>query len=166
MSKMDTVWITTGSTTVEAMINPLAAACNGDGIDQPFVPDTIYFLDNPGLGDALSDAKTLTRELLEQHGVESPSIRTHTIEHETDFDALVEYFQVTVETARKNDAEIAIDVTPGRKFMSVFAFNAGTTYDVDHIFYLYLNSSEYFNRIYQTIPRTAVELFDFTEVLG
>ncbi|WP_229126535.1 PDDEXK family nuclease [Halapricum desulfuricans] len=148
------------------MINPLAAACIADGIDDPFVPDTVYFLDNPGLGDTLSEAKALARELLEGHGIESPTIRTTLLDSETDFEAIAAYFQAAVEEARAQDADVAIDVTPGRKFMSVFAFNAATTYDADHIFYFYLHSGEYFNRIYQTIPRTAAELYDFTEVLG
>ncbi|QCC51417.1 hypothetical protein [Halapricum salinum] len=162
---METVWITSGSTRVEAMINPLAAACIGDGIDDPFIPDTVYFLDNPGLGDTLSEAKTLAREILEGHGVESPTIHTSTLEAETDFEAIAAYFQAAVEDARAADADVAIDVTPGRKFMSVFAFEAGTTYDVDHLFYFYLHSNAYFDQIYQTIPRTAGELYDFTEVI-
>lgn len=165
MSGMDTVWITTGSTSVEAMVNPLAAACTADGIDEPFVPDTVYFLDNPGLADSLSDAKTLTREILEGHGITSPTIRTNKLDHETDFDGIVAHFRAAVEEAREAGATVAIDVTPGRKFMSVFAFNAGTTFGVDHIFYFYLHSNAYFERIYQTIPRTAGELYDFTEVL-
>ncbi|QSG16326.1 CRISPR-associated ring nuclease [Halapricum desulfuricans] len=162
---MDTVWITTGSTTVEAMVNPLAAACNADGITESFVPDTVYFLDNPGLGSTLSDAKHLTKEILEGHGIDSPTIRTDDIDHETDFENIAAYFRAAVEDARAADADVAIDVTPGRKFMSVFAFNAGTTYEVDHLFYFYLHSNAYFGRIYQTIPRTAGELYDFTEVL-
>lgn len=165
MNEMEAVWITTGSTTIEAMVNPLAAACVGDGIDDPFVPDTVYFLDNPGLGEKLSEAKVLTRELLEGHGVESPTIHTNAVDHETDFEGIVIHFRSAIETAKEANAEVAIDVTPGRKFMSVFAFNAGTTYGVDHIFYFYLHSSKYFERIYHTIPRTAGSLYDFTEVL-
>lgn len=52
---MDSVWISSGSTTIEAMVNPIAAACVGDGLDERFVPDTVYFLDNPGLGETLSE---------------------------------------------------------------------------------------------------------------
>lgn len=165
MSSMDTVWITTGSRSVEAMVNPLAAACLGDGIDDPYVPDTVYFLDNPGLKDSLSEAKTLTREILEGHGVTSPTIRTNEITHETDFEDIVAHFRAAVQEARETEANVAIDVTPSRKFMSVFALNAGTTFSVDHIFYFYLHSNAYFERIYQTVPQTAGELYDFTEVL-
>ena len=90
---MDNVWVSSGSTTVEAMVNPIAAACAGDGLDSAFVPDTVYFLDNPGLGDALSDTKVLTRTLLEQYGVESPTIKTGHVDHETDFQGIATHFQ-------------------------------------------------------------------------
>lgn len=162
---MDDVWVSSGSTTVEAMVNPIAAACAGDGLDNAFVPDTVYFLDNPGLGDALSDTKVLTRTLLEQYGVESPTIRTGHIDHETDFQGIAAHFQDAITEARDAAANVAVDVTPGRKFMSVIAFNAGMTYDADHIFYFYLESSDYFSRIYPEIPRTAAKLYDFTEIL-
>ena len=162
---MNNVWVSSGSTTVEAMVNPIAAACAGDGLDTAFVPDTVYFLDNPGLGDALSDTKVLTRTLLEQYGVESPTIKTGHVDHETDFQGIASHFQRAITDARDASANVAVDVTPGRKFMSVIAFNAGMTYDADHIFYFYLESSEYFSKIYPEIPRTAARLYDFTEIL-
>jgi len=162
---MDNVWVSSGSTTVEAMVNPIAAACAGDGLETAFVPDTVYFLDNPGLGDALSDTKVLTRTLLEQNGVESPTIKTAYIEHETDFQGIATHFQEAITDARDSAANVAVDVTPGRKFMSVIAFNAGMTYDADHVFYFYLESSDYFSRIYPEIPHTAAKLYDFTEIL-
>jgi len=163
---MDRVWISSGSTTIEAMVNPIAAACVGDGIDDQFIPDTVYFLNNPGLGDSIDTASHLTRTILEQHGVAEPEIRVGTIDHETEFDAIVSHFRGAIEAARDADAEIAVDVTPGRKFMSVIAFNAGTTFEIDHIFYFYLKSSEYYSRIYPDIPKPAAELYDFTEVLS
>lgn len=56
---MNNVWVSSGSTTVEAMVNPIAAACAGDGLNNAFVPDTVYFLDNPALDDAVSNTKVL-----------------------------------------------------------------------------------------------------------
>jgi hypothetical protein len=162
---MENVWVTSGSTTVEAMVNPIAAACAGDGIDEAFIPDTVHFLDNPGLGETLSETKALTRTILEQYGVENPTIETTKINHETQFDGIVSHFQSAITAAQDADANVAVDVTPGRKFMSVIAFNAGTTFDADHIFYFYLESSDYFSRIYPEIPKPAAELYDFTEVL-
>lgn len=49
------VWVSSGSTTVEAMVNLIAAACVGDQFEDSFVPDTVYFLDNPGLGEMGAD---------------------------------------------------------------------------------------------------------------
>lgn len=163
---MEQLWVTSGSTTIEAMVNPIAAACVGDGIAKPYIPDTVYFLDNPGLGNAISTASELTRTILQQHGVEDPTVEVTTIDHETDFNDIVDHYRTAIEAAQAEDADVAIDVTPGRKFMSVIAFNAGTTFDVDHIFYFYLKSSAYYSRIYPNIPKPAAELYDFTEVLA
>jgi len=162
---MDNVWVSSGSTTVEAMVNPIAAACAGDGITEAFIPDTVHFLDNPGLGDAIAKATTITQTVLEQYGVENPTIETTQISHDTDFEGIVSHFQSAIMSAHDADANVAVDVTPGRKFMSVIAFNAGTTFDADHIFYFYLNSTDYYSRIYPEIPKPAAELYDFTEVL-
>lgn len=163
---MERVWIAAGSTTVEAMVNPIAAACVGDGIDEPFVPDTVYFIDNPGLGEELETASKLTQTVLEHHGVVEPTICIESVDSETAFGQIVALYRETISEVRDNGAAVAVDVTPGRKFMSVIAFNAGTTFDVDHIFYFYLRSSEYYSRVYPDIPQPAAELYDFTEVLG
>jgi len=162
---MDNVGVSSGSTTIEAMVNPIAAACAGDGIEEAYVPDTVHFLNNPGLGDAISEASAISRTILEQYGVDDPTIETTYIEHETGFNGIVSHFQTAIEDAHTAGANVAVDVTPGRKFMSVIAFNAGTTYDADHVFYFYLTSSEYYSRVYPEIPKPAVELYDFTEVL-
>jgi hypothetical protein len=114
---MDNVWVSSGSTTIEAMVNPIAAACAGDGLETAFVPDTVYFLDNPGLGEALSETKVLTRILLEQYGVESPTIKTGHVDHETDFQGIVSHFQDAISDAHDAAANVAVDVTPGRKFI-------------------------------------------------
>lgn len=162
---MEHVWISSGSTTIEAMVNPIAAACVGDGIEEQFIPDTVYFLDNPGLTDSVGVAADVTRTILTQHGIKDPEIKINNLDHETDFGDIADHFSKAIRTARDGGAQIAIDVTPGRKFMSAIAFNSGTTFDVNHIFYLYIKSSEYHGRIYPNIPRTGVELYDFIEVL-
>lgn len=162
---MDNVWVSSGSTTIEAMINPIAAACAGDDLNETFIPDTVHFLENPGLGDALSEATTVIETILEQYGVDNPTVETTRIDHETEFTEIVSHYQSTIQTAHDAGANVAVDVTPGRKFMSVIAFNAGTTFDADHIFYFYLKSSDYYSRVYPEIPQPATELYDFTEVL-
>lgn len=162
---MSRIWVSSGSTTIEAMVNPIAAACVGDGIDEPFVPETVYFLDNPGLGDAIDRASELVRTVLSQHGVAEPTIEVTPIDHETEFDQIVAHFRDAIEAGTESGAEVAVDVTPGRKFMSVIAFNAGTTFDVDHIFYFYLTTNDYYRCVYPEIPKPAAELYDFAEVL-
>ena len=162
---MKNVWVSAGSTTIESMVNPIAAACAGDGIADPFIPDTVHFLDNPGLGDAIPTAAAITEVVLEQYGVEDPIIETTQIDHETEFDSIVAHFRNAIQAAHEEDANVAVDMTPGRKFMSVIAFNAGTTFDADHIFYFYLHSSDHYGKMYPEIPDPAAELYDFVEVI-
>jgi len=157
---MSRLWATTSSTHVESVVNPLAAACTNG-----FIPDTVYFLDNPGVTDQLDRTIELTRAIITAHGGDDPTIETTSLEHETEYRDIVEHFKTAIQAA-PTDAEVAVDVTPGRKFMSAIAFQAGIQYDVDHVFYLYLASEAYFGRLYPTIPRTATELVDFTAVFG
>ena len=60
-------------------------------------------------------------------------------------------------------AEVAVDITPGRKLMSAIAFAVGMEYDADHVFYFYISSEEYFDLLYPEIPRSAANLYDFSE---
>ena len=156
---MNRLWITNGSTSVAPVVNPLIAACR-----QEFVPSDIHILDNPGISDVTTAATSLMKTIVTAHGGDEPVVTVHDIDEELDFPAIIEYLQSTIEAGQAEDAEIAIDVTPGRKFWSIIGFRAGFEYEVDHLYYTHIKSSEYFGESYPTIPRTAVELVDFTEV--
>ena len=67
--------------------------------------------------------------------------------------------------ARERDAEVAVDITPGRKFMSAIAFAAGMRYDADHVYYFYVSGEEHMGAFYPEIPRTATTLYDLTEAV-
>ena len=58
----------------------------------------------------------------------------------------------------------AVDVTPGRKFMSAIAFQAEIQLNADHVFYLYVSNNRFYGRLYPDVPRPVVELIDFQEV--
>ena len=66
--------------------------------------------------------------------------------------------------ARETDKVAAVDVTPGRKFMSAIAFQAGIKYDAEHVFYLYLPEGQFYGRIFPDVPNRALDLIDFQEV--
>lgn len=158
---MDRVWITNGSTSVAPIVNPLNAACH-----QGFIPTDIYLLENPSIAEITGPATSMMKTIVTAHDGEEPTVTVETIENERDFGAIVSYLTDALEAGAAADAEIAVDVTPGRKFWSIISFRAGNAYDVDHLYYSHILTEEYYGTPYPGIPRTAMDLIDFTEVLG
>jgi len=157
---MERVWITNGSTSIAPVVNPLAAACH-----EEYVPTEIYVLDNPIIEDVTDRATSLMKTIVTANGGDEPSITVETIDDETDFEAITAYLRSAIEAGDESDAEIAIDITPGRRFWSVISFQAGIKHDVNHLFYSHVKSEAYFGECHPTIPRTALDLIDFTEVV-
>lgn len=157
---MDSVWITNGSTSVAPIVNPLNAACH-DG----YVPSDIYLLENPGITEVTGPAASLMKTIVTAHGGDEPTVEIETIDDERDFAAIVDYVTTALQNGQEADAEIAVDVTPGRKFWSIISFRAGQKYGADHLFYSHLLTEAYYGTPYPNIPRTAFDLVDFTEVL-
>lgn len=159
---MERYWVTTGSTNVEAVINPLAAACTEWG----YIPDYIYLLSNPGLETQLDRIISLAETIVEAYGGETPTIECTSLASETDFQAIVEHFRSAIEAADSAGGEIVVDVTPGRKFMSAIAFQSGIQFGADRVCYLHVHSGKLFGRVYADLPRSGTTLYDFTEVFG
>jgi hypothetical protein len=153
-------WVTTGSTHAEAVVNPLAAACTVEG----YVPDEVHFLANPGVQGTIDRIVDLSETVIRAFDGD-PTMHVTDLETETDFPAIVDHFRAAVEAADDSDS-VAIDVTPGRKFMSAIAFQAGMQFGADHVFYLLVDSGDLFGRVYADLPRTATTLYDFQEVFG
>lgn len=156
---MERVWITNGSTSVAPIVNPLTAAC-----EEGFVPTDVYLLDNPIIEDVSEAATSLIKTVVTAHDGDEPSITVETIDDETDFQAIIEYLRSALDAAAEQDAEVAVDVTPGRRFWSILSFQAGISRDVEHLYYSHVQTEAYFGDCYPMIPRTAVDLIDFTEV--
>lgn len=157
---MGTAWITNGSTSLAAVINPLAAGC-----DQGHVPESIYFLDNPGIEDQTGQTGNMMKTIVTAYGGKEPSVDVTSLENELAFESIIAFIRSSVDDARTTCDEVAIDVTPGRKFWSIISFRAGFEYDVDHVFYSHLKSRDFYGKCYPEIPRPAIELIDFVEVL-
>ncbi len=155
---MATGWITTSSTHVEAMVNSLNAAC-----DQGFVPDELYLIENPGVTDEVERALDLAATIITAYGGDEPDIHLTSLETEVAFDRIRTHVRDAIEDVQADGGEVAVDITPGRKFMSAIAFAAGLRYGADHVYYFYLDSPSYFGRLYPEMPRTATRLYDFTE---
>lgn len=157
---MGRFWITNGSTSIAPVVNPLASACHAE-----YVPTDVYVLSNPVIEDVTESATQLMKTIVTAHGGDEPSITVETIDEETDFEAIIAYLQSAIDAGIDADAEIAVDITPGRRFWSVISFQAGLKHDVDHLFYSHVESEVHFGESYPTIPRTAINLIDFTEVI-
>jgi len=141
-------------------MNPFAAAC-----EKGIVPDRMAVLQNPDIATDSERACEICEEIAGIHGQESLEIDTTVIESDRDFESIVDFYkQAIVEV--EDTATVAVNVTPGRKFMSAIAFQAGMQYGADHVYYFYLDSSDFYDRVYPDVPRTGADLVDFTEVFG
>ena len=152
-------WVTCGTPTTPGILNPLIAACDGG-----YVPDEVHVLSNPPVADDVKEAVVLMEETVAAYGGDTET-NVHELVSETDFEAIVDYYRSCIEAATTADDEIAIDVTPGRKFMSAIAFQAGIQFGADHVYYFHRKAGRYRGRFYPEMPRTASNLIDFTEVL-
>lgn len=156
---MSDAWLTTMSTNLEAVINPLIAACDGG-----FIPEELYVLENPGVGDQFDDITSMMERVVVEYGGPEPELFVTHLDTETDFQGIVEHFREPITRIQDEGGTAAIDVTPGRKFMSAIAFQAGIQFDADHVFYLYVSNNRFYGRLYPDVPRPGVELIDFQEV--
>lgn len=156
---MSRAWITSISPNVEAVANPLTAAC-----ESGYIPNKIYILENPGLRGYLDRVTSMLERVVVEYGSEQPEIGVTHLNSETEFKQIVEHYRAPVLAARETDQMAAVDVTPGRKFMSAIAFQAGIKYDAEHVFYLYLSEGQFYGRIFPDVPNRAIDLIDFQEV--
>ena len=155
---MPTLWLTIASPTTEAVVNPLVAAC-----EEGIAPEEVRVLSNPGLDDTVPDLVALLEDVVATYDSDA-TIDVHKLEDETRYEEIASFFVDGIEDARSDSRTVAVDFTPGRKFMSAIAFQAGLQHGADHVFYLHLQSADY-GQCYPDIPRTNAELIDFTEVV-
>jgi hypothetical protein len=156
---MNRLWVTNGSTRVAPIVNGLIAAC-----ESGFAPTEIRLLSNPTITEVTEAAASVMGEVLRAHDEPEPTVRIEQIDEETDFEAILAYIEAAL-AEPSADAEVAIDITPGRRFWSVISFQAGIRHDVEHLYYAHVDSESYFGASYATIPRTAIDLIDFRELV-
>lgn len=155
-----TRWVTATSPTIEAVVNPFVAAC-----EQGTVPDELVLLCNPSIEAASDRARGLCESVADVHGRDSLEVETTALDDDRDYASIVDFYRSAIGDADP-DTTVAVNVTPGRKFMSAIAFQAGMQYEADHVYYFYLDSSEFYDRVYPDVPRTGADLVDFAEVFG
>lgn len=156
---MVTSWITTSSTNAEAVVNPLIAACERD-----VIPTRLYLTSTSQVAEEMEIVQQLAHEVIDAYGSTELSIHTTELDQELDFDALHAHVKTAIEETKSDGGYAAVDITPGRKFMSAICFAAGMRYGADSVYYLYLNPRKY-GRLYPELPRSGTTLYDFTEEL-
>jgi hypothetical protein len=158
---MNRSWITTGSIYVESVINPIIAGC-----DHGYVPDKFYFLETPSSKETMDKVKDMIPEITAAYDSDIPEvdIKMTELEEENDFDGIYNHVTEAISESRENDAEVAVDITPGRKFMTAITFATGMRGNADHVYYLYLKTRAR-GLTYSELPRTGTHLYDFVEVM-
>lgn len=153
-------WVTNSSTHVVSIVNPVSAACEAG-----FVPDRVYVLENPGVIEQVERALDIISTVTAEYGGNEPEIRLTTLDRDDEFDRIHDHFKDAIEEVHEESGTVAVDITPGRKYMSAIAFTAGMQYGADHVYYMYLEDAEIYGPSYPEKPRPATHLVDFTEVL-
>jgi hypothetical protein len=138
-----------------AVINTIWAACREEG----YVPEHVKFLTNRELKEEWKDTiGNWVPTLLEKYGVTDPLYSTKNIV-ETDFqDIYAKYRSLLSEIGEKD--EVAVDITPGRKYMSAISMEVGLEMGVDHVYYMHLSDNRYQNSPYPLIPKHRHTLID------
>ena len=153
----ENVWITSVGTSAYAVVNPLWAACVFD----EFIPVRFHFLVNQGTVKNADTAEGWIKHVLHEYEIK-PQVIKHQIDEE-DMDNFAKVLCKVIETEFGNS--IAIDMTPGRKFMSACALLAGRKYEVEKLYYLHLYNSAYQDRPFILIPFNQQRLVNVIELI-
>jgi hypothetical protein len=159
------VWISTVGWSSFAVINPLWAACFFEN-ELHFVPEKVVLLNNAGedpvIKKNLEIVKPWIIRILKEYGINEPEIESVEA-NEGNMNDFVDVFNRIIKKYR--DDQIAIDMTPGRKFMSSIAMNIAVKHQVEKLFYLQLWGREYLNRPFIMIPFPNQKLINILEFL-
>jgi len=97
------------------------------------VPDTLVFVQNPSVAAKMEGIAEVAEDIVSVYG-EIPEVRFENTEAETDFAGYYEIVRDTIEKAKEDGAKVAINITPGRKYMSGIAMQTGVQKGADHVF--------------------------------
>lgn len=158
---MALVWVTNSTTRPGPVVNSLNAACEAG-----YLPDSLHLLSNPKVAAQVDPIQSRANTIVEAYGDDELDLHVTNLQDETEYGDIVTHYRDAIETAREADRSVAVDVTPGRKYMSALAFQAGFRFEADHVFYLHVESNRFYDLSYPEIPRTGIELIDFKEELA
>jgi len=148
-------WIATIGTSPFAVINTLWAACKSD----KYVPDNVIWIINTQIhSDIVETVKDWTSGILIAYGVKRPVINDILVD-ETDVLGLRDTIYGAIHQSKKMGT-IAIDMTPGRKYMSAIAMQSGIAAGADKIYYLFLSDIRYQDTPFALIPTKKQRLIE------
>lgn len=155
------VWITTVGTSSFAVINTLWAACELEG----YVPQKVYIVANGKVENEVKVVNDWIERILKGYGSAAIIERIHA--DEVDFMNFSRILSNCITEEKKKGNQVAIDMTPGRKFMSAFSMFNGLAKDgADRVYYLHLSDViKYKNRSFIEIPANEQKLYDMKKVL-
>jgi CRISPR/Cas system-associated protein Csm6 len=160
---MHKVWVTVVGTSVFAVVNPIWACCRtGD-----YIPEKVYLIVDKKVRDNAEKVKNILKVLLSEFG-KSPEI-VEKICEETDFKRLISTIGEVIKREKLAGNEVAVDMTPGRKFMSAIMMYSGLGENVEHradrVYYLHLEERDYTNIPWIKIPIVYQKLYEMKRSL-
>jgi len=158
------VWISTVGWSPFAVINPIWASC----FFNKFIPQKIILLNNgsknPKIAQNMTTVEKWINKILPQYGIDNPLIEPVHAD-EDDINNFSNLFKNVVLNNQLNS--VAIDMTPGRKFMSSIAMACAIKYRnfVKKLFYLFLSVKKYQNTPFILIPFKDQKLLNILDVV-
>ena len=156
-------WITSVGISHHAVVNTLWAAV----AEKQWIPERIYILTTDRTGEDTAAISKRMEAIVLQYGGKGPDFRVRTFD-ETDLEELFRLYTVIIEKETKEGNEISVDITPGRKSMSVFALYGSLTHreNVRNIFYFHLLDDDFMDRFYPFLPVNTFRLRNLMDFKG
>lgn len=154
------VWVTVVGRSRFAVINTVWSACIWDS----FVPQCVHLVKNTLVEDNVKAVREWVKKILSVYGVPSPSFEEHDSD-EDDMNSFADILRNVVQNVVSEGNEVAVDITPGRKFMSAFAMILGQKFRVPKLYYLHLYDPSYVDKPFVLIPFNLQKLVNLAELL-
>jgi len=159
------VWITTVGKSPFAVVNPIWMVCRRG----EFIPERVYLIWNEAVADVKKAVENNVRVILRNYGVDEPEIiADESVKvREDDFKRFKEILKRICDKELDEGNEVAIDMTPGRKFMSALSMGLGFRKNkpVHRVYYLHLADQRYQGEPLIKIPFALQKLYDMRREL-
>ncbi len=151
------VWITIVGRSPFAVVNSVWMVCR----KEKFVPNRVYLVWNEDVEEVKRTVERMLKIILQSYGVSEPEvIADESVKvREDDFKKFRKVLKKICDEELNEGNEVAIDMTPGRKFMSALAMGLGIRKKIS-VYYLHLINISYQNKPLVLIPFSLQKLYD------